>query len=146
MSRKQSRKKSSKQQTRCPCGSGADFSACCGPFIAREDQPRTAEQLMRSRFTAYSLGDGDWLRDTWHPATRRSDVGIDASIKWTRLEIVAVEAGGPDDTKGIVEFIAHYKVRGRAQRLHERSRFQRRDGWYYVAGDLEPGAIADEDN
>jgi SEC-C motif domain protein len=147
LSRKQSHRRPSKQQTRCPCGSGADFGACCGPFIARNDQPRTAEQLMRSRYTAYSLCDADWLTDTWHPATRRPDVVIDPSIKWTRLEIVATEAGGPDDTRGIVEFIAYYKVRGRAQRLHERSRFQRSDGqWHYVAGDLAPDTTADDDN
>jgi len=138
-------KRAPKKPLHCPCGSGADYDACCGPFIQGKDQPRTAEQLMRSRYTAYSLADTDWLRDTWHPATRRSDVGIDPSIKWTRLEIIATESGGPDDTRGTVEFIAHYKVQGRAHRLHERSRFQRRNGrWYYVTGDLEPGTTADE--
>jgi SEC-C motif-containing protein len=91
---------------------------------------------MRSRYTAYVLGDTHWLWETWHPATRRMDMGLDPAVRWLGLEVLAREDGGPEDTKGVVEFVARYKVGGRAHRLRERSRFQRPEGrWVYVAGD-----------
>lgn len=90
---------------------------------------------MRSRYTAYALGNQAWLQETWHPATRGADLDIGAPVKWFRLQILDTERGGPDDDEGIVEFVAHYKVSGRAQKLRERSRFKRLDGrWYYVGG------------
>jgi SEC-C motif domain protein len=129
----------------CPCGSGRPYGACCGPFLRGSAVPESAEELMRSRYTAYVRGDRDWLRATWHPATRPAAVDLDKRVRWIRLEILAIEAGGPGDTKGIVEFVAHCKIGGRAHRLHERSRFQRRDGrWLYVNGDLDPPPGGDD--
>jgi SEC-C motif-containing protein len=123
----------------CPCGSGRAYGDCCGPFLAGTAVPETAEQLMRSRYSAYVQGDADWLRATWHPATRRSRIDLDAQVRWIGLQILATRDGGRDDTKGTVEFVARYKSGGRAHRLHERSRFQRRNGvWFYVDGDLDP--------
>jgi SEC-C motif domain protein len=123
----------------CPCGSGRAFTICCGPYLAGSTLPETAEALMRSRYTAYVRRDGAYLDATWHPTTRRADLALDEPVKWIGLEIIATEAGGPGDTQGKVEFIARYKVGGRAQRLHEASRFQRRDGrWLYVDGALAP--------
>lgn len=133
-------------QDPCPCGSGETYHACCGRFIEGDAQAQTAEQLMRSRYTAYTLGNGDWLRETWHPATRRSDPGLEPGIKWLGLRIIATELGAVGDTKGVVELVARYKIQGRAHRLHERSRFRRREGrWYYVDGDLAPDTTADDD-
>ncbi len=95
---------------------------------------------MRSRYTAYTRGDARWLRETWHPDTRPASLEPDEAVRWIGLKILATEAGGPDDQRGIVEFVARYKVGGRASRLHERSRFQRLAGrWLYVDGDLDPG-------
>jgi len=92
---------------------------------------------MRSRYTAYSLGREDYLRTTWHPTTRRRKLGLEESLKWIGLEIVRTRGGGPDDAEGKVEFIARYKVGGRAHRLHETSRFVRRNGrWLYVDGEV----------
>jgi SEC-C motif domain protein len=100
---------------------------------------------MRSRYTAYARGNTEWLKATWHPATHRGDLDVGQPVKWVRLEIVATKAGGPDDDRGEVEFIAHYKIQGRAHRLHERSCFQRRDGrWLYVDGDLSPVTSCDD--
>jgi SEC-C motif-containing protein len=97
---------------------------------------------MRSRYTAYALGDRHWLRETWHPATRRMDMGLDPAVRWLGLEVLATEDGGPEDSKGVVEFVARYKVGGRAHRLRERSRFQRREGrWVYVTGDPGEGNL-----
>jgi SEC-C motif-containing protein len=124
----------------CPCGSGHRFSACCGPYLDGTALPETAEVLMRSRYTAYTLGDAAYLTATWHPTTRRKDLGLDEPVKWIGLEVLRCEAGGPGDTRGKVAFVARYKVGGRAHRLHEVSRFQRRDGrWYYLDGELDPG-------
>ncbi|MFZ0789698.1 MAG: YchJ family protein [Chromatiaceae bacterium] len=126
-------------QAHCPCGSGRLYADCCGPFIAGTAVPATAEQLMRSRYTAYTQGNADWLRETWHPATRPVSLDLDEPVRWIGLEIVATESGGPHDDRGMVEFVARYKAGGRAQRIQERSRFERLDGrWCYVDGHLGP--------
>lgn len=128
-------------RTPCPCGSGRPYAVCCGPCIAGEAPPETAERLMRSRYTAYARGDLDWLRQTWHPDTCPADLRPDRAAQWIGLKILDTESGGPEDRRGTVEFVARYKIGGRAFRLHERSRFERLDGlWVYVDGDLDPGA------
>ena len=91
---------------------------------------------MRSRYTAYTLGRGDYLVSTWHPTTRRQGVDLDEEVKWVGLKIVRTQDGGPNDKEGMVEFVARYKVGGRAHRMREVSRFVRRDGrWFYVNGE-----------
>jgi SEC-C motif-containing protein len=121
---------------RCPCGSGAVFDACCGPLHHGERHAVTAEEVMRSRYTAYALGDSDYLFRTWHPRTRPTDLTIDAEIVWKGLEVVDTEAGGIDDDVGEVEFRAVFdNAAGRAGSMHERSRFERRARrWFYVDG------------
>jgi SEC-C motif-containing protein len=90
---------------------------------------------MRSRYSAYVRGLEDYLRATWHVSTRPADVAIDPATRWLGLEIRRhVEAG--DDA--IVEFVARYKQQGRAQRLHETSRFLRESGrWVYLDGQFD---------
>ena len=66
----------------CPCGSGRAFTACCGPYLAGTALPETAEALMRSRYTAYARRDGAYLSATWHPTTRRVDLGLDGKFAW----------------------------------------------------------------
>lgn len=123
----------------CPCGSGRRYGVCCGPFLEGTAVPQTAEALMRSRYTAHVRGDSDWLLATWHPATRGARIDLDAQVRWIGLQVLSAEGGGPGDTKGTVEFVARYQIGGRAHRLHERSRFQRRNGgWLYLGGDLDP--------
>jgi SEC-C motif-containing protein len=101
----------------------------------------TAEDLMRSRYTAYATGHIDHVVATHDPATRDT-VDRDASAAWSKqstwlgLEIVATEAGGADDSTGVVEFVARFSLAGRIQQHHERSRFRKEDGhWYYVDGE-----------
>jgi SEC-C motif domain protein len=123
----------------CPCGSGAAYLDCCGRFIAGAALPDTAEQLMRSRYSAYTLCEEDYVRATWHPSTQPPDLQADPKVQWLGLKIIATQDGGPEDLRGLVEFVARYKLGGRAHRLHERSRFARHQGrWCYVDGDLSP--------
>ena len=121
----------------CPCGL-ADYAHCCGRLHAGE-VATTPEQLMRSRYSAYARRLSDYLSQTWHPATRPAALDLDdptsRATKWLGLE---VRAYGADGDRGHVEFVARYRVGGgRAQRLHERSRFERIDGcWYYLDGEF----------
>lgn len=90
---------------------------------------------MRSRYTGYVQGRQDWLLATWHPDTRPDllDLADQGAVKWLGLKVVRVVDGGESDTQGVVEFVARYKVGGRAQRIHEVSRFRREQGsWLYV--------------
>jgi SEC-C motif-containing protein len=126
----------------CPCGRGETLEACCGPVLGGA-AAATAEDLMRSRYTAYVLANIDHVVATHDPATRDT-VDRAASEAWAKqstwlgLDIVATEAGGADDTTGMVEFVAKFSLAGRVQQHHERSRFRKEDGrWYYVDGDIQ---------
>ena len=91
---------------------------------------------MRSRYTAFAVGDEDHLFRTWHPRTRPDDVAVDPATSWLGLEVLRTEAGGPDDDTGVVEFRARHRTSRGEQVLHETSRFERRRGrWVYVDGD-----------
>jgi SEC-C motif-containing protein len=117
----------------CPCGSDDRFDGCCGPILAGSPAA-TAERLMRSRYTAFALGDVRHLRVTWHPRTRPDDLELDPGLRWTGLEVHRSWAGGPDDDTGEVEFRAHWRQGRERGALHERSTFARRGGrWVYVA-------------
>ena len=121
---------------RCPCGSGDMFARCCGPVLDGVPAP-SAERLMRSRFTAFALGDADHLLATWHPTTRPDSLDLDASLRWRRLLIVDRAAGGPFDREGVVEFAAAWEQQGERGVLRERSRFVREGrSWFYVDGDV----------
>jgi SEC-C motif domain protein len=124
----------------CPCGSGEPYDACCARYHRGEARPGTAEQLMRSRYSAYVFGDQAYLLLTWHSSTRPPSLGLGdpTGVKWLGLRIRAVEAGGPGDQEGIVSFVARCKVSGRAHRVEETSRFVCEAGqWVYVDGDVE---------
>jgi len=124
--------------TLCPCGTGRDYAACCGRYHGGEAAP-DAETLMRSRYSAYVLGDAGYLRATWHADTRPGEFGLDApgepNTTWLGLTVKAHRVTGPDTAE--VEFVARYRIGGgRAVRMQERSRFLRLDGrWYYLDGD-----------
>jgi SEC-C motif domain protein len=101
---------------------------------------RTAEALMRSRYTAFVRGDAAYLLRSWHPDTRPPALDV-AGPRWTGLCIVATEAGRARDETGVVEFEARYEEGGRPGARRERSRFSRVDGcWVYVDGTAVTGA------
>jgi SEC-C motif domain protein len=115
----------------CPCGSGEPYDACCGPVVRNERPADTAEELMRSRYTAFALGDVDHVFRSWHPATRPDDLDALPDLEWVGLEVLEVVDGGPTEDAGVVEFRATH-TRGTQ---HERSRFVRRAGrWVYLDG------------
>lgn len=122
----------------CPCGSTLPYTACCGRWHAGPQQLQApdAETLMRSRYTAYVLGLGEYLRDTWHPSTRPAEaIETDTAVRWLGLEVKRHVAGDADHAT--VEFVARSKLAGRAFRLHETSRFVREAGrWFYLDGEV----------
>ncbi|MEV0700696.1 YchJ family protein [Saccharopolyspora sp. NPDC050389] len=123
---------------RCPCGLGEPFAECCARLHAGERRAATAEQLMRSRFSAFAVGDTAYLLASWHPSTRPDELSLDPDQRWDRLEILGRTGGGPFDAEGTVRFRAHYRLGGSAGALTEDSRFVREDGaWFYVDGDHE---------
>lgn len=119
---------------RCPCGTGQRFGECCGPLLDGRAAAPTAAQLMRSRYTAFTVGDVAYLLATWHPSTRPRTLELDPAIAWRSLEIVRTERGGPLDRDGVVAFVARYAVDGERGAQRETSRFVREDRWRYVDG------------
>ncbi|MES2282629.1 MAG: YchJ family metal-binding protein [Pseudomonadota bacterium] len=127
----------------CPCGRTAAkkplaYGACCGRYV--EDFPNTpapgAESLMRSRYSAFVLGRDGYLRATWHASTCPPDVAADVATQWLGLEVRGHQVQDADHAT--VEFVARYRINGRAVRIHELSRFVREQGrWYYLDGELE---------
>jgi SEC-C motif-containing protein len=120
---------------RCPCGRGEAFDDCCGPVLRGERPAATAEALMRSRYTAFAVGDAAYLLRSWHPRTRPADLTLDPAQRWLFLEVTRTDRGGLFDDTGTVEFVAHYRDADGRGTLHEASRFARSDGaWVYLDG------------
>ena len=125
------------EPTPCPCGSGKPYADCCEPLISGSQAAASPEALMRSRYTAFTLRDTAYLLATWHPSTRPQSLALDEQPppKWIGLDVRAHRPLADDRAE--VEFLARCRFGGRAQRLHETSRFVKEDGrWYYLDGDL----------
>lgn len=122
----------------CPCRTPKDpepYESCCGRFHAGVPA-ETAEQLMRSRYSAFARQDRAYLLATWHPRTRPKALELDPNQRWLGLRIVATSAGAKCDSQGTVSFVARYKLGSRGYRIVENSTFERFDGrWLYVVGD-----------
>lgn len=117
----------------CLCGLPASYQDCCGKLHQGDAVAATAEQLMRSRFTAFGVGDEAYLLRTWHPSTRPPRLGLDKRVKWVRLEVLESTGGSVVHTEGTVRFRAHYLDRGRPGEMEENSRFARHEGrWVYT--------------
>lgn len=139
----------------CPCGrvtatakplgtprtTGGNSSSnayinCCGRYLDDGETVPNAETMMRSRYTAYTLGREDYLLRTWHHSIRPASLELaHEPRKWLGLDVRRHEQLEPDHA--LVEFVARYKVGGRAYRMHEISRFVREAGqWFYMDGDI----------
>ena len=120
----------------CPCGSGIPLDGCCGRFLDGSSLPDTAEELMRSRYTAYATGDVDYLLATQHEQDREGVEAWAREARFTGLEILETLEGGPADERGVVEFTARWESRGETHLHRERSSFERHLGrWLYVGGE-----------
>jgi len=134
----------------CPCGSGAKFDDCCHPFMSKKERPKTAEQLMRSRYSAFVTEEAQYIFDSHDPSTR-ADVDIEEIASWSEsafwegLNIVATEAGLESDDHGKVEFVAHYTMGNKEQHHHELAEFNKIDGeWFFTDGAMVNGTFKRE--
>ena len=127
---------------KCACGSAKNLNDCCGPYLAGEKMPATAEELMRSRYTAFTKADVEYIKKTLAPESRTDfdENGVRewaTKSKWLGLEIVRTEKGGAADTTGVVEFIARYAVAGQTFDHHEIAEFRKEasnNQWFFVDG------------
>ncbi|HSC76536.1 MAG TPA: YchJ family metal-binding protein [Pseudomonadales bacterium] len=119
----------------CPCGYKKAFEQCCGRFLSGMQYAKTPEQLMRSRYSAYALGGyGDYLLQTWFPATARGLTAVELSERsheWYKLDVLNKSQQGDN---GEVEFKAYFYADNRElDAMRECSTFKRIKGcWYYV--------------
>jgi len=131
-------------QETCPCRAMSPekrlFSECCGPYLAHEKNPPTAEALMRSRYSAFTKGDIDYLYETLSP-DQRSDFNRTATSDWANksqwrgLEIVETEQGLEGDSVGKVTFVAHFTRDGKPLTHKEKSLFRRdpaKGVWFFA--------------
>ena len=128
--------------TPCPCGAVSPrrqplaLGQCCGRYLTPVGAVPApdAEHLMRSRYSAFVLQQRDYLIATWHASTRPETLDFEPGARWLGLEVRRHRVLDADHAE--VEFVARYRVAGRAVRLHENSRFVRAGGrWFYVDGE-----------
>lgn len=126
----------------CPCGTGLSFSKCCEGYIRGKCFPDTAEALMRSRYTAYVIGNVPYLIETRHPDFRRSTevaditAWIKAVTSWDKLEVLMTEKGQPSDILGFVAFNVFFHQQGHEEAMFEYSRFSKFQGrWVYESAE-----------
>jgi SEC-C motif-containing protein len=114
----------------CPCGRILTYQECCGLAHANPGFIKTAEQLMRSRYAAFTMANGPYLIETHHPETRKNAdekeiVDWAKSVKWERLEISSKSKGLEADEEGTVEFKAYFREKGKLRFIHENSIFKK---------------------
>lgn len=131
----------------CPCGSSKNYADCCEPFIKGTKKAPTAEALMRSRYTAFAIGELDHVEKTHLPATRK-DLDMEGvkswalNSQWQGLEILNTEKGQASDSSGKVEFKCKFIFNEAAQTHHELSTFEKVDGeWFFADGVMRNNTV-----
>lgn len=130
----------------CPCGRNKPYAVCCEPVHNDIQLAITAEDLMRSRYSAFTLGMGSYLFKSHHSTTRVESEknAIEKwakSVQWMRLEVLNTTKGMANDTNGTVEFKAFFMEAGKLQIIHENSTFSKENGhWVYLGmvSDVSP--------
>ncbi|MFT5847710.1 MAG: SEC-C motif-containing protein [Psychroserpens sp.] len=123
----------------CYCGNSKTYNACCGVFHLNNGKTETAEQLMRSRYSAFVLAKGDYLMQTHHSSTRpisekKEIVKWAKSVDWIKLEVLETTKGLEGDEDGTVTFNAYFYENGSLELIHEKSTFlKENDIWYYLS-------------
>jgi SEC-C motif-containing protein len=124
---------------KCACCSNKEYSNCCALPHQQLIIAKTAEQLMRSRYTAFTMANGDYLLLSHHSTTRPNNeieeiVAWAKSVKWLRLEVIMSKEGKETDIEGVVEFKAFYKEGYKTKYIHEVSKFIKEHGcWTYIS-------------
>ncbi|MDC7219295.1 MAG: YchJ family protein [Spirochaetales bacterium] len=125
----------------CPCTSGKPFDLCCGPILEGKTAAPTAEALMRARYSAYATGNIDFIMDSNEPESREN-LSREAIEEWSKasewqgLEIIKTQKGQEGDSKGLVEFKAHYSQNRARYTHHELASFEKIDGkWMFFDGE-----------
>ncbi|WP_396602695.1 YchJ family protein [Algibacter sp. R77976] len=122
----------------CYCGSLIPYSNCCEKAHKNRAEAKTAEQLMRSRYSAFVLANGDYLMDSHHDSTRptqekKAIVKWAKSVEWIKLEVLETYKGIVSDTEGTVTFNAYFYENGKVDIIHEKSAFVKENGnWFYL--------------
>jgi len=124
----------------CFCGSPKTFSSCCQPFINKQTIPSTAEQLMRSRYTAFVIEDEAYLLASWHPEHRPKELNFDPMTKWLGLKVISAKKDDSNVQAAQVKFVARYKIAGKAYRIEEDSYFIKQGPhWLYCYAMADKG-------
>ena len=125
----------------CPCGTEKTYGACCEPFIKGTQNPATAEELMRSRYTAFAVGEIAYLKSSLAPEEQKT-FDMKSTIEWSKkstwlgLDIMEVKKGGANDKDGTIEFTAKYSFDGKTLEHHEVAQFRKAGGlWHFVDGE-----------
>lgn len=124
--------------TKCPCASDKDYKHCCGPYLEENAIPPTPEALMRSRYTAYTKADMDYVKKTMKGRVLRAFNEKDSkqwalTSKWQGLEVIEAPEVSPNETTGFVTFVARYLDGNEPQALYERSEFVKEgERWFYI--------------
>jgi SEC-C motif-containing protein len=121
----------------CPCRSGATFATCCQPVLHDHRLAATAEILMRSRYTAFTLQNAEYIQASWHSKTRPKTLNFDDHpVVWLGLEIHGCQDGSVADSSGTVDFTCSYLENRLLCKLKEVSEFLKEDDlWYYLRGE-----------
>ena len=131
----------------CPCNPQRHFASCCEPYLTGQQVPELPEALMRSRYTAYTIANIDYIQQTMRGKALSGFQATTAArwakkVTWIALDVMHAVVESP--TKGTVEFEARFIEGNRLKSMHERSEFVREAGrWYYVDGEHLPARFAE---
>ena len=135
----------------CPCGSSKQYSECCEPIIRGTKKAVTAEELMRSRYSAYVMHEIEYISLSCVQDPDKNEIDLEETRRWSEestwqgLKIIRTEKGGEKDTDGIVDFSATYTRKGLKDIHLEKAHFVKKDGtWLYESGSLIPTTVVRE--
>jgi len=124
----------------CFCGKSQSYKDCCGELHSGRRVAKTAEELMRSRYSAFAVANVDYILRTYAPETRPNSDRAEikqwaASVMWLGLQVLSTQKGKSDDKEGRVKFKALYSEAGKIHEMIEDSFFRFEKGeWFYVDG------------
>ncbi len=135
----------------CPCGSQKQYTQCCGPVIRGERKASTAEELMRSRYSAYVMHEIEYIARSCVQDPDKNEIDLEETRKWSEestwqgLKIIRTEKGSASDTEGWIDFSATYTRKGLKDVHLEKAHFIQKDGqWLYESGSLIPTTVVRE--